>query len=132
MSLTALVEALPAGTVLTDPDLLAGYRHDWARDPDAGTPQAVVRATSTVDVQAVLRWATEYRVPVVARGAGSSLSGGSSGIEGGVTLSLERMQDIHIDPVTRVAVAQPGAINAAVKAAAAEHGLWYPPDPSSY
>ncbi|MBN9619139.1 MAG: FAD-binding protein, partial [Actinobacteria bacterium] len=132
MSLDALIAALPSGTVLTDPDLLASYRFDWARDPDAGTPQAVVRANSTEDVQAVLRWATQHRVPVVPRGAGSSLSGGSSGIEGGVTLSLERMREIDIDPVTRVAVAQPGALNAEVKAAAARHGLWYPPDPSSF
>lgn len=132
MSLAELIAALPSDTVVTDPDLLAGYRYDWARDPDAGTPWAVVRAGSTADVQAVLRWATEHRVPVVARGGGTSLSGGSSGIEGGVTLSLERMRGIHIDPLTRVAVVQPGAFNAAVKAAAAEHGLWYPPDPSSY
>jgi glycolate oxidase len=92
----------------------------------------VVRVNSTADVQAVLRWASEHRVPVVPRGAGSSLSGGSTGIEGGLTVSTERMRRIDIDPVTRVAVAQPGAFNAEVKAAAAAHGLWYPPDPSSF
>ena len=130
--LAELVAALPADTVLTDPDVLATYRQDWARDPDAGTPLAVVRANSTADVQAVLRWASTYRVPVVPRGAGSSLSGGSTAVDGGITLSLERMRQVTVDPVLRVAVAQPGAFNAAVKAAAAEHGLWYPPDPSSY
>jgi glycolate oxidase len=71
-------------------------------------------------------------VPVVPRGAGSSLSGGSTAVDGGVTLSMERMREVTIDPVTRVAVAQPGALNAEVKAAAAAHGLWYPPDPSSF
>jgi glycolate oxidase len=130
--LAELIAALPADTVLTDPDVLASYRQDWARDPDAGTPLAVVRATSTADVQAVLRWASAQRVPVVPRGAGSSLSGGSTAVDGGITLSLERMREVRIDPITRVAVAQPGALNASVKAAAAEHGLWYPPDPSSF
>jgi glycolate oxidase len=130
--LDELVAALPPDTVLTDPDVLASYRQDWARDPNAGTPLAVVRANSTADVQALLRWATAHRTPVVPRGAGTSLSGGSTAVDGGVTLSLERMREVRIDPVLRVAVAQPGAFNAAVKAAAAEHGLWYPPDPSSF
>ena len=132
MALDELIAALPPDTVLTDPDVLASYRQDWARDPDAGTPMAVVRANSTADVQAVLRWASAHGVPVVPRGAGSSLSGGSTAVDGGVTLSMERMRSVEIDPATRVAVAQPGAFNASVKAAAAAHGLWYPPDPSSF
>jgi glycolate oxidase len=132
MSLDELVAVLPPDTVLTDPALLGSYRQDWARDPDAGTPLAVVRANSTGDVQAVMRWATARRVPVVPRGAGSSLSGGSTAIDGAITLSTERMRQVTVDPVTRVAVAQPGAFNAEVKAAAAELGLWYPPDPSSF
>jgi glycolate oxidase len=132
VDLASLIAALPPDTVLTDPDVLASYRQDWARDPDAGTPLAVVRATCTADVQAVLRWASTNQVPVVPRGAGSSLSGGSTAVDGGITLSMERMREVTIDPVTRVAYAQPGAFNAAVKAAAAEHGLWYPPDPSSF
>ena len=93
-----LVAALPPDTVLTDPDVLASYRQDWARDPDAGTPLAVVRANSTADVQAVLRWASAHRVPVVPRGAGSSLSGGSTAIDGGITLSLERMREVRDRP----------------------------------
>ncbi|MDT4915789.1 MAG: glycolate oxidase [Pseudonocardiales bacterium] len=132
MALDELVATLPADTVFTDPDLLASYRQDWARDPDAGTPLAVVRARSTEDVQATLRWASAHRVPVVPRGAGSSLSGGSTAVDGGITLSLERMREVVIDPALRVAVAQPGAFNADVKAAAERHGLWYPPDPSSF
>jgi glycolate oxidase len=132
VELGSLIAALPPDTVLTDPDVVASYRQDWARDPDAGTPAAVVRVNSTADVQAVLRWATAHHVPVVPRGAGSSLSGGSTGIEDGITLSTERMRRIDVDPVTRVAVAQPGAFNAEVKRAAAAHGLWYPPDPSSF
>src|SRR3954453_1305865 len=102
--LDELVAILPPETVLTDPALLGSYRQDWARDPDAGTPLAVVRANSTADVQAVLRWATRHQVPVVPRGAGSSLSGGSTAVDGGIPLSMERTRSVHVDPVPRVAV----------------------------
>jgi glycolate oxidase len=68
----------------------------------------------------------------VPRGAGSGLSGGSTAVEGGIVLSLEKMREIHIDAVSRVAVVQPGLLNVEVKKAAGEHGLWYPPDPSSF
>lgn len=130
--LQQLIDVLGDGVVITDDDIVATYRQDWARDPDAGTPLAVVRATSTEDVQATLRWASAGRVPVVPRGAGSSLSGGSTAVDGGITLSTERMRAISIDPVTRVAVVQPGALNVEVKRAAAKEGFWYPPDPSSF
>jgi glycolate oxidase len=80
----------------------------------------------------VLGWASAHQIPVVPRGAGSGLSGGSSAVDAGVVLSMERMRAIKIDTATRVAVVEPGAFNAEVKAAAAAHGLWYPPDPSSY
>ncbi|MDT4891949.1 MAG: glycolate oxidase [Pseudonocardiales bacterium] len=132
MSLAELAAALPDGSVVTDRDVVAGYRQDWARDPDAGWPLAVVRATCTADVQAVLRWATAHRVPVVPRGAGSGLSGGATAVDGGIVVSLERMREIVVDPVSRVAIVQPGLLNVEVKRAAAEHGLWYPPDPSSF
>ena len=118
--------------VRTDPVTRENYRFDWARDPSAGTPIAVVRARDAADVQATVRWAAEHGVPVVPRGAGSGLSGGASAVDGGIVLSLERMRAIEIDVATRVAVVEPGAFNSEVKAAAAEHGLWYPPDPSSY
>nr|WP_157110280.1 FAD-linked oxidase C-terminal domain-containing protein [Nocardia anaemiae] len=127
-----LISRLPDGAVLTDPDLLAGYRQDWARDPSAGTPLAVVRATGTDDVAATLRWAHEHQVAVVPRGAGSGLSGGATAVDGGIVLSTERMRAITVDPVTRTAVVQPGLLNAEVKRTVAEHGLWYPPDPSSF
>ncbi|MFC9790190.1 FAD-binding oxidoreductase [Rhodococcus sp. NPDC127528] len=131
-ALDDLAATLPDRALVTDPDLTAGYRQDWAADPNAGTPLAVVRATCTEDVQAVMRWATAHHVPVVPRGAGSGLSGGSSAVDGGIVLTTEKMRAITVDPVTRVAVVQPGLLNAEVKRAAAEHGLWYPPDPSSF
>lgn len=130
--LADLVAALPARCVITDPDSMAGYRWDRARDPGAGVPLAVVRATSTEDVQAVMRYAAAHRVPVVPRGAGTGLSGGASAVEGCIVLSTERMRRIEVDPATRTCVVEPGLLNAEVKRAVAEYGLWYPPDPSSY
>jgi glycolate oxidase len=127
-----LVQALPDGVVVTDPVAMEKYRHDWSKDTGAGTPAAVVRAEDAGQVQTAVRWAAEHRVPVVPRGAGSGLSGGSSAVDGGIVLSLERMRAIEIDTECRVAVVEPGALNAEVKKAAARHGLWYPPDPSSY
>src|SRR6476646_4350969 len=130
--MSELEDVLPAGALVTDAAITEGYRRDWARDPNAGRPVAVVRATCTEDVQAVLVWASRHGVPVVPRGAGSGLSGGSSAVDGCIVLSLERMREVTIDVPTRVAVAQPGALNVEVKQAAAAHGLWYPPDPSSF
>ena len=130
--LAELADALPPGVVTLEPAVMEAYRFDRSQDEDAGTPAAVVRAEDADQVRATVRWAARHRVPVVPRGAGSGLSGGSSAVDGGVVLSLERMRSVEIDPATRVAVVEPGAFNAEVKAAASEHGLWYPPDPSSY
>jgi glycolate dehydrogenase FAD-linked subunit len=118
--------------VRVDPVTCENYRFDWSRDPTAGIPIAVVRPADAAEVQTAIRWAAEHHIPVVPRGAGSGLSGGSSAVSGGIILSLERMRSIEIDIAARVAVVEPGAFNADVKAAVAQHGLWYPPDPSSY
>jgi glycolate dehydrogenase FAD-linked subunit len=129
--LAELVAALPEGVVLTAPAQMESYRVDWSREADAGRPLAVVRAEAAAQVQEALRWATRHRVPVVPRGAGSGLSGGSTAVERGLVVSVERMRAIEIDTAARVAVVEPGALNAEVSAAAAAQGLWYPPDPSS-
>ena len=131
-ALAELIAELPEGMVVTDPAITESYRQDRALDPSAGKPMAVVRPLRTEDVQTVLRWATQHRVAVVPRGAGSGLSGGATALDNGIVLSTERMRDITVDAVTRTAVVQPGLFNAEVKKAVAEHGLWYPPDPSSY
>ena len=131
-ALPELLALLGESVVATDPDILASYRQDWAKDPAAGTPIAVVRPTSTEEIQTVLRWASAHGVAVVPRGAGTGLSGGATAVDGGIVLSTEKMRNITVDPVTRTAVVQPGLLNAEVKKAVGEYGLWYPPDPSSY
>ena len=130
--LDELRAVLPDGALVTDPARTAKYRWDRARDPHAGVPLAVVRATGTADVSATVRFAARHAIPVVPRGAGSGLSGGATALDGCLVLSTERMKGVEIDPATRTAVVEPGVLNAELKAAAAAHGLWYPPDPSSF
>lgn len=131
-ALAELAGQLPPGVLTTSPDALAKYRHDGSRDLAAVDPPACVRAETTEHVATTLRWASAHGVAVVPRGAGTGLSGGASGQADAITLSTERMRALVVDPATRTATVQPGALNGEVKAAAAEHDLWYPPDPSSF
>jgi glycolate oxidase len=95
-------------------------------------PLAVALPENETQVSAVLRICHEARVPVVARGAGTGLSGGAMPHAQGVTLGLSKMKRIlEIDPVARIARVQPGVRNLAISEAAAPHGLYYAPDPSS-
>jgi glycolate oxidase len=130
--LAALAAVIPDGALVTDPDIVASYRRDRADTVAGGMPLAVVRASDTADVQATVRTASRHRVAVVPRGAGTGLSGGSAGIEGAVTLSTERMRHLVVDAAANTAVVGPGLLNVEVKEAARAHGLWYPPDPSSF
>lgn len=128
----ALREVLPGDRILTDPSVTASYSHDEAEWAPHGTPAAVVRARSTAEVAATVAACARLRVPVVPRGAGTGLSGGANAVDGSVLLSLESMRDIlEINSAERLAVVQPGVVNDDLRAAVAEHGLWYPPDPAS-
>ncbi|MEU8271886.1 FAD-linked oxidase C-terminal domain-containing protein [Sphaerisporangium sp. NPDC049002] len=127
-----LVDALPAGRVLTDPDVAASYARDQTF-LEPGKPLCAVAAQTRDDVVATMRWATEHRVPVVPRGAGTGLAGGATAVEGCVMLSLARMTAIReLSPADEIAVVEPGVITADLDRAARAHGLMYPPDPSSY
>jgi glycolate oxidase len=128
----ALRSVLPDDAVVVDPDVVESYRYDRAMTVEPGRPVALVRAGSAEQVAAVLQVASTHRIGVVTRGAGTGLSGGSAAVDGCITLSTERMRRIDVDPAAMVAVAQPGALNVEVKQAARAHGLWYPPDPSSF
>jgi glycolate oxidase len=119
--------------VLTDESDRESYRRDETAHFEPGLPLAVALPSTTEEVATILRLATEHRVPVVPRGAGSGLSGGSAGVEGALTVALTRMNAIlEIDRDNLVAVVQPGVINADLKAAVAKEGLFYAPDPASY
>jgi glycolate oxidase len=93
----------------------------------------VALPTTTAEVAELVRICGELRVPIVPRGAGSGLSGGAAGIDGALTIAFTAMDRIlEIDRENLVAIVQPGVINATLKAAVAEVGLFYPPDPASF
>ncbi|MCM2419598.1 FAD-binding oxidoreductase [Streptomyces sp. RKAG293] len=128
-----LHEGLPGEAVLTDRDVTASYAHDMASFSEAGTPAVVVLPRTVEQVQHVMRTATALRVPVVPQGARTGLSGAANASDGCIVLSLVKMDRIlEIDPVDRVAVVEPGVVNAVLSRAVAEQGLYYPPDPSSW
>jgi len=119
--------------VLVDGASLATYSHDDAEWASYEAPLAVVLALSTEEVSAVVALAVSRGIRVVARGAGTGLSGGANGIANCVVISLELMTEVlEINTDERYVVAQPGLINNDLRIAVAAEGLWYPPDPASY
>jgi glycolate oxidase len=119
--------------LLTDAGDRESYRRDETAHFEPGLPLAVALPSSTEEVATIMRLATEHRLPVVPRGAGSGLSGGSAGVEGALTVVMTRMSRIvEIDAANLVAIVQPGVVNADLKAAVAKQGLFYAPDPASY
>ena len=122
---------LPAGAVLSSPEELKPYECD-ALTMYRQTPLAVALPVDEAQVAAVLRLCHEARVPVIARGAGTGLSGGATPRQDAVLLSLARLNRIiSVDPLARTARVQPGVRNLAISEAAAPHKLYYAPDPSS-
>jgi len=128
-----LLAVLPPEAVVTDPDLLRLHARDEADLCAAGSPAVVTRPRTTEQVQAILRIATRHGVPVVPQGARTGLAGAANAVDGSIVLSLTAMDRIvEIDPVNRIAVVEPGVVNAVLNRAVAEHGLRYPPDPGSW
>ena len=131
--LDELVAALGDDVVVVDPEVVDSYRFDRSNGPEPGRPLALVRARYTEDVQAALRWAAAHRVPVVPRGAGSGLSGGSTARRRRHR-ALPRADARDRDrPAGQVAAVEPGLRSTPrSRRPPREHGLWYPPDPSSF
>ncbi|GAA2493064.1 FAD-binding oxidoreductase [Winogradskya humida] len=132
MTTNPLAAALPGLDFVTDTDVLDSLSHDDAEWAPVGKALAAVRPRSTAEVQAVVAECATRGIPVVTRGAGTGLSGGANAVDGCLVLDLSKMNRIlEIDPDNMIAVVQPGVVNNDLKAAVAEHGLWYPPDPAS-
>ncbi len=127
----ALAAVLPGHALLHTPEDTTPYECDGLT-AYRERPLAVALPETYEQVQAVLRTCHLLEVPVVARGAGTGLSGGAMPHTMGVTLSLAKFNRIlRIDPLAQTAVVQAGVRNLAVSEAAAAHGLYYAPDPSS-
>ncbi|MFB9694275.1 FAD-binding oxidoreductase [Amorphoplanes digitatis] len=128
----SLAADLPGLDLITDSDVLDSLSHDDAEWAPTGRPVGAIRARTTEEVTAIVAACAARRIPVVARGAGTGLSGGANAVDGGLILDLSRMNRIvEIDPDNMIAIVQPGVVNDDLKAAVAAHGLWYPPDPAS-
>ncbi len=109
-------------------------RHVYGYDATGNfhPPEAVIRATGSEQVSRILAACTAHRVPVVARGAGTGLSGGAIPVAGGVVLDMAGLDRIiRIDPADGVAEVEPGVVTADLQAEARKHGRFYPPDPAS-
>ncbi len=129
--LAALAEIIPAERLLQQPGALAPYESDGLTTFRA-RPRAVVLAETADEVIATVRLCHQAGVPFVARGSGTSLSGGAVPIEDGIVIALNRLNRIlRLDPAARLAVVEPGVVNLDVTSAASPHGLYYAPDPSS-
>src|SRR6202167_6175412 len=127
----ALRSVLSADCVLSGDEELRPYECDGLA-VFRQQPMLVVLPRTEQELRAVLRECRRLEVPVVARGAGTGLSGGAMPHAAGVVLSLARFNRIlEINASARIARVQPGVRNLAVSEAAAAHGLFYAPDPSS-
>jgi len=127
----ALRDVLPAASVLWEPADTRPYECDGL-SMLRQLPMVVALPENEEQIAAVLRICARMNVPVVARGAGTSLSGGAMPHGAGVLLACAKLNRIlTMDPVARTAVVQPGVRNLAISEAAAVHGLYYAPDPSS-
>ena len=126
----ALEEVLPRAAILFRSEDTAPFECD-ALTAYRTSPMVVVLPETEAQVAATLRICHKMEVPVVARGAGTGLSGGATPHAAGVVLSLAKFNKMKIDPVSCTAIVQCGVRNLAISEAAAPYGLYYAPDPSS-
>jgi glycolate oxidase len=129
--LTALTDILPAEAILARAEDTAPYECDGLT-AYRESPLCVVLPETRTQIAAILKLCYRLGVPVVARGAGTGLSGGALPHPQGVSLSLAKFNRIlHVDPLGCAAVVEAGVRNLAISQAAAPYGLYYAPDPSS-
>ena len=128
---TALTAFMPAASVLTSAEDLRPYECDGLSVYRA-LPMIAALPTTVDDVKRVMHLATQVNAKVVARGAGTGLSGGATPLVDGVLLSLAKFNRVtSIDPLARTAVVEPGVRNLKISEAVAHLNLYYAPDPSS-
>jgi D-lactate dehydrogenase (cytochrome) len=127
---SSLAGMLGEGQLVTNPIELLAYEMDAAND--SGLPDAVVLPQSEEEVISIIGWAKERRLPLVARGSGTGLSGGAVAERGGLIISFSRLDRIlDFDPAGRRVVVEPGVVNLNLDAYVRKSGLYFPPDPAS-
>ena len=127
-----LATALGDCDVVTDADIVEAHARDQAPLAPVGVATALVRARTVEHVLTTLRFANERQIPVVTRAAGTGLAGGANAVDGCILLGVAALDQIRsIDPVSRLAVVEPGVLNGTLASEAARLGLYYAPDPAS-
>lgn len=127
----ALKQRIDPARVLSDPEDVLTHAYDGTPNLNS-VPAAIIQPIHTDEIVSVLRWANENKIPVVPRGSGTGLSGGSVPIQGGVVISTVRMNQIlEVDEENLTMLVEAGAITADIANEATKHGLFYPPDPGS-
>ncbi len=123
----------PGLRVVTAADELESYRFDETAFTHPGQPLVACFPRTTAEVQKIVSLCAAANTPIVARGAGTGLSGGAVAIDGALVMVFTQMAAIiEIDTANLTATVQPGVINAELNRAVNEHGLLYPPDPASF
>lgn len=118
------------GQLLTDADDCWAYGYDNSRRQ--ALPQAVCFAQDSAQIVALVHLCRTHHIPLIARGRGTGTTGATVPVHGGIVLSLERFRTrLEIDPANRLAVVSPGYTNQELQQAAAAHGFFWPPDPTS-
>lgn len=128
--LKSLTQIITKHQLITDPAEMVVYEMDatW----EHGTPDAVVFPQSVEQVSRLVRWAAEHRIPIIARGAGTGLSGGAVADKGGIILEFSKFDHVlELDEAGRSVVCQAGVINQTLDTLVKTKGLYYPPDPAS-
>ena len=125
-----LKKTLPSGRVFFSFEDFPTYTKDATEE--IFIPDALFFAESEDDVALAVKTCREHAIPLVVRGAGTGYSGGALAVQGGLIVSIERMDDIAIDAAAKTATVGPGAITGDIMALAEATGLFYPPDPASY
>jgi glycolate oxidase len=128
--ITELKTVVGSDYVIHKPEDLIVYEYDGS--VDKALPTAVVVPDSVEEVAEIVKIARRHNLPIVARGAGTGLSGGAVAEHGGIVIALTRMTRIlEIDVENRIAVVEPGVVNLHLTEHVSRHGLYYAPDPSS-
>ena len=116
--------------VLSEQADLMVYEYDGS--VDKAFPVLVVLPSDTKEVSEVVKLAREHDLPIVARGAGTGLSGGAVAEKGGIVIAMSRLNRIlEVDETNRIAVVEPGVVNLDLSLHTGPMGLYYAPDPSS-
>ena len=128
-----IINKLSKDSIEFNPEILKNFSQDRAIIEPFGKPVALVMPKSKKEIVNIVKIANKFNIPIVARGAGPGLTGGSNAIDNCILLSMHRLNKIlSIDVSNRIAIVEPGVINSDIKEEVAKKNLFYPPDPASF